>query len=196
MIALIDYGAGNSASVGNALEELGYEFELTANETKILAAEKIIFPGVGEASSAMATLQRLNLSSVLRMTNKPTLGVCLGMQLMAERSEEGNASCLGVVPGENVAFDPTTVNTPHMGWSETELTDRDNPLFRDAPERAFFYYAHSFYLPIAEHTTARCDYGGPFTASIRKNNYYGVQFHPEKSGREGLRILKNFIEFC
>ncbi len=195
MIALIDYGAGNVASVANALTELKHDFVITKNETEIIRAEKIIFPGVGEASFAMRKLHLLNLFSVLRMCVKPMLGICLGLQLMVEKSEEGNVACLGVFPGTAKKFDDTKVKVPHMGWNEIEII-KESKLFANIKSGTRFYFANSFYVPVNEFTTAKSEHDVQFSAAIEKGNFYGVQFHPEKSSDAGLQLLKNFIELC
>ncbi len=195
MIALIDYGAGNVASVANALTELKQDFVITKNETEIIRAEKIIFPGVGEASFAIRKLHLLNLFSVLRMCIKPMLGICLGLQLMVEKSEEGNVACLGVFPGTAKKFDDTKVKVPHMGWNEVEFI-KESKLFTNIKSGTRFYFANSYYVPVNEFTTAKAEHDVLFSASMEKGSFYGVQFHPEKSSDAGLQLLKNFIELC
>lgn len=193
MIALIDYGAGNTASVANALEELKQEFVLTFSEDKICASDKIIFPGVGQASFAVRQLHRYNLINLLRIIKKPLLGICLGMQLLADHSTEGNVACLGAVPGEIKKFDSSLVIVPHMGWNEVTYKEGTR-LFRDIKQGEFFYFAHSYYHSPNEYTIAESSHGIQISAAIEKGNYFGVQFHPEKSGSAGLKLLQNFIE--
>jgi len=193
MIALIDYGAGNTASVANALEELKQQFVLTCSEDKICSAAKVIFPGVGEASYAVRQLHRYNLINLLRIIKKPLLGICLGMQLLADHSTEGNVSCLGVISGEVEKFDSSKIIVPHMGWNEVHYNN-GNPLFKDIKQGEYFYFAHSYYHSPNEYTIAESTHGIKFSAAIEKDNYYGVQFHPEKSGAAGLKILQNFID--
>ncbi len=195
MIALIDYGAGNVASMANVLSELKQEFIITNNEAEIIRAEKIIFPGVGEASFAVRKLHVLNLFSVLRMCSKPMLGICLGLQLMAEKSDEGNVACLGILPGTAKKFDDENVKVPHMGWNEVEVI-KESKLFVGIENCERFYFANSFYLPLNEFTTGKSKHDIQFSASMEKGNFYGVQFHPEKSSEAGLQVLKNFIELC
>ena len=195
MIALIDYGAGNVASVANALNELGQKYKITNSETEICRAEKVIFPGVGEASFAIKQLHKLNLYSLLRIVKRPILGVCLGMQLMADFSTEGDIQCLGIFPGEVLKFDPQKVKVPHMGWNDIHFK-KESKLFSGIKEGERFYFANSYYLPVNEFTTSYCNNSIDFSASMEKENYYGVQFHPEKSSDAGLKILKNFIELC
>lgn len=193
MIAVIDYGAGNVASVANALKALGRNFIITDNEAEICKAEKIIFPGVGEASFAIRQLHMLNLFSVLRIIKKPVLGICLGMQLMMDKSTEGDVTCLGVFPGTVLKFDPSKTKVPHMGWNDIKITSRSK-LFKDIKDGERFYFANSYYVPVNEATTSITNNNIDFSASLENENYYGVQFHPEKSGEAGLKILKNFIE--
>ncbi len=195
MIALIDYGAGNVASVANALNELGQKYKITNSETEICRAGKVIFPGVGEASFAIKQLHKLNLYSLLRIVKRPILGVCLGMQLMADFSTEGDIQCLGIFPGEVLKFDPQKVKVPHMGWNDIHFK-KESKLFSGIKEGERFYFANSYYLPVNEFTTSYCNNSIDFSASMEKENYYGVQFHPEKSSDAGLKILKNFIELC
>lgn len=193
MIALIDYGAGNTASVANALNTLSAEYVLTNNETDICRSERVIFPGVGEASFAVKQLHRSNLVNLLRIVKKPLLGICLGMQLLCDFSKEGNVPCLGVIPGTAEKFDDTAVKVPHMGWNEVFQT-KESRLFKGIKDGEFFYFANSYYVPVSEYTTAKSSHGIDFAAAIENNNYYGIQFHPEKSGDAGLTILQNFLE--
>lgn len=193
MIALIDYGAGNTASVANALEELQQQFQLTCSEDKICSSDKIIFPGVGEASYAIRQLHRYNLINLLRIIKKPLLGICLGMQLLADHSSEGNVACLGVIPGEVEKFDSASIIVPHMGWNEVFYKE-GNRLFNNIKQGEQFYFAHSYYHAENEYTIAETTHGIKFSAAVEKGNYFGVQFHPEKSGKPGLQILRNFIE--
>ncbi len=193
MIALIDYGAGNVASVANALEALGQKYIITNNEVEICKSDHVIFPGVGEASYAIQRIHMLSLFNVLKVIKKPLLGICLGMQLLADFSTEGNISCLGIFPGRAEKFDSTKTKVPHMGWNDISLT-LESKLFRDIKSGERFYFANSYYIPKTEHTTSTADNNTTFSASMEKGNYYGVQFHPEKSGDTGLKLLQNFIE--
>ena len=195
MIALIDYGAGNVASVANALNELGKEYKITNNETEICIADKVIFPGVGEASFAIKQLNKLNLYSLLRIIKRPILGVCLGLQLMADFSTEGNITCLGIFPGKVLKFDSKKVKVPHMGWNDIHFK-KESKLFSGIKDGEKFYFANSYYLPINEYTTSFCNNSIDISASMEKDNFYGVQFHPEKSSDAGLKVLRNFIELC
>ena len=195
MIALIDYGAGNVASVANALTELKQDFQITNKEDNICNSDKVIFPGVGEASFAVRQLHLLNLFTVLRIVKKPILGICLGMQLMADHSTEGDVACLGIFPGIALKFDSTKTKVPHMGWNDIKIV-KESKLFNEIKSGEHFYFANSYYLPINEFTTSTTNNNIDFAASLEKENFYGVQFHPEKSGDAGLKILKNFIELC
>lgn len=195
MIALIDYGAGNTASVANALEELGVNYQSTQNESEIMNSEKVIFPGVGEASYAIRKIHFLNLYSVLRMIKKPVLGICLGMQLLGDRSAEGDVSCLGVIPFEAKKFDPAVDKVPHMGWANVTM-NTESPILEGIKNDEFFYFAHSYYVPVNGFTLAKTAYHTEFSAVVKKDNYYGVQFHPEKSGEAGLKVLDNFVNIC
>lgn len=193
MIALIDYAAGNTASVSNILKELNADFILTNSKEKIKAADKVILPGVGEASSAMNKLNELKLISTLKNLTKPFLGICLGMQLLCESTEEGNSECLGIVPVKVKKFKPGRLKVPHMGWNSIKEIS-DDKLYNNITDGEYFYFAHSYFIPQNEFTTSNCNYGSEFSASIRHKNFYGVQFHPEKSAQQGIKILKNFLE--
>jgi glutamine amidotransferase len=193
MIAIIDYGAGNVASVSNAVGVLSQDYIITCNEIDILKSDKIIFPGVGEASFAVKQLHKLNLYTMLRVCKKPLLGICLGMQLMADYSKEGDVTGLGLFPGSAEKFDSKITKVPHMGWNSIEIR-RGSKLFNGIKSGEMFYYANSYYLPLNMYTTAATNHNIAFAASVESRNFYGVQFHPEKSGYAGLQILKNFIE--
>ncbi len=195
MIALIDYGAGNLKSVANALDDFNVEYIVTNKSDEIISADKIIFPGVGEAGSAMSKLNEQSIIESIKFTEKPLLGICLGMQLLATFSEEGNTKCLDVVQTVVKQFDSTQVKVPHMGWNQVEYKNRNN-LFTNIESGENFYFANSFYVPVTEYTIASTNYGIIFSAALKKNNFYGVQFHPEKSGHAGLHLLKNFIDLC
>jgi glutamine amidotransferase len=193
MIALIDYGAGNLKSVANALDDLDAEYIISNKKEEINSADKIIFPGVGEATSAMNQLNDYSIVETIKLSSKPLLGICLGMQLLATFSEERNTKCLDVIQTVVKQFDKQKVKVPHMGWNKVEYKNQYK-LFANVKSGEHFYFANSYYVPITEYTIASTQYGISFSSASNKNNFYGVQFHPEKSGKVGLQILKNFIE--
>ncbi|MFH1196644.1 MAG: imidazole glycerol phosphate synthase subunit HisH [bacterium] len=195
MIALLDYGAGNTASIANVLKELGCEFKITDKEIDITESEKVIFPGVGDASFAIERIRSTGLFHILREIKKPLLGICLGMQVFCEKAKEGNVDCLGILLGSTEIFDTANVKVPHMGWNEVKQIS-SSKLFVGIKDNEYFYFANSYYVPMGEYTTAKTIYDVEFSACIEKNNYYGVQFHPEKSGAAGTQLIKNFIELC
>jgi glutamine amidotransferase len=190
-IALIKYNAGNIQSVSYALERLGIDFEVTSEPEKILKADKVIFPGVGEASSTMNYLKANQLDRLIVSLQQPVLGICLGMQLMCAHSEENDTPCLGIFPQTVKRFIPTSEQkVPHMGWN-TLTQCRD--WFGATLEGKYVYYVHSYYVPVNEMTVAATDYLAPFSAGMRKGNFYAVQFHPEKSADAGEQVLKKFL---
>lgn len=194
MIAIIDYDTGNLRSVCNALERIGAEYCVTDNIEIIKSAEKVLLPGVGEASSAMNELQKRGLCDVIKGLTSPVLGICIGMQLMCRHSEEGNVDCLGIFDTDVRRFVPDAskgVKVPHMGWNE--IRNLQTPLFDGIEEGAFVYFVHSFAPDICDDTIALSCNGREFTAALSKGNFYAIQFHPEKSGDIGEQILKNFI---
>lgn len=194
MIAIIDYDTGNLRSVCNALDRIGAEYVLTDDPAVIAQADRVLLPGVGEASSAMQKLQERGLCEVIKALEVPVLGVCIGMQLMCRHSEEGNVDCLGIFDAQVQKFeaDPSQgVKVPHMGWNS--ITDLRTGLFEGLSEGEFVYFVHSFAADVCEDTIAVSENGRRFSAALRKGNFYGAQFHPEKSGGVGERILKNFM---
>jgi glutamine amidotransferase len=191
MIAIIKYNAGNISSVQNALDRLGYNSIITDNPKEILAAEKVIFPGVGEASSAMKYLTDRGLDQVIRSIEKPMLGICLGLQLMCASSEEGNTKCLGIFK-EKVKLFPPEEKVPHMGWNN--FSTLKGSLFNGIEKSNDVYYVHSYYAEVGEDTIAECSYIKNFSSAMQKNNFYATQFHPEKSAEIGEQLLKNFLE--
>ncbi len=197
MTVLVDYGAGNLQSVANALRHLGVAFEITDRPETVARAGRVILPGVGAAASCMRALAERGLEDVLRAYRRPLLGICLGMQVLTESSSEGSVgqACLGLLPGRAARFDGG-VRIPQMGWN-TVVVLRDDPLFHGIPSGAYFYFAHSYRV----HTEPDCvvaetEYGGRYPSVIRRGPVWGVQFHPEKSGGLGLRLLRNFVERC
>ena len=189
-ISIIDYGAGNVKSVQFALERLGYTGKLTTDAHEILQADKVIFPGVGEASSAMKALQQYGLDSLIPTLRQPVLGICLGLQLLCARSEEGDTDCLGVFPAESLKF-PAHLKVPHVGWNT--LSDLKSPLFNKVEPESYAYFVHSYYVPLSPFTIAQSHYNFPFSAALAKDNFFACQFHPEKSSKTGEQILKNFL---
>lgn len=190
MIAIIKYNAGNIASVQNALNRLGYESIITDDKDEILNADKVIFPGVGEASSAMDYLRKRGLDQVILSIKKPFLGICLGLQLMCESSEEGNTKCLGIFNSTVKEF-PKTEKVPHMGWNN--LSETKGILFEGIRADSDVYFVHSYYAEINTQCIAQCNYIQAFSAAMQKDNFYATQFHPEKSAAIGEQILKNFL---
>jgi len=194
MIAIVKYNAGNIMSVKNAVERLGYECIITDDPHEIISADKVILPGVGEAGSAMKHLRERGLDEVIRNLRQPVLGICLGLQLLCKYSEEGDTECLGVFDAVVKKLPPGD-KVPHMGWNRVNQT-QSSKLFEEIKDGEHFYFANSFYVPVNEQTTSTCNYGVDFAASMEKENYYGVQFHPEKSGQAGIQLIKNFVELC
>lgn len=190
-IVIIDYGAGNTRSVQFALERLGIEAVLTNNHTQIEAADKVIFPGVGQAQTAMLNLQSTGLDQLIPTLKQPVLGVCLGMQLLCDFSEEANTDCLGIFPLQVKRF-PKIMRVPHIGWNQ--IITLESPIFNEIPDKEYMYYVHSYFVELSEYTIATTNYGLSFSAAIQKDNFYGCQFHPEKSGSMGERILANFLK--
>lgn len=195
MIAIIDYKAGNVASVKNAIERLGSACTVTSDPEEILSADGVIFPGQGRAGTALSELQKARIDTVIPRITKPFLGICLGMQLLGRFSEEDDTKCLEVFHGISRKF-PPTLKTPHLGWNKAELTKK-SPLTAGITNGSYFYFAHSYYMDASEDQTAgTTSYGFDFTSIMQKNNFFAVQFHPEKSGAQGLRLLTNFYELC
>lgn len=194
MIAIIDYDTGNLRSVCNALDRIGAHYCLTDDPSLIAQADRVLLPGVGEASSAMQKLQERGLCDVIRNLKVPVLGICIGMQLMCRHSEEGNVDCLGIFDADVRKFeaDPAAgVKVPHMGWNS--LVDLKTGLFDGLADGDFVYFVHSFAADVCEDTVAVSENGRRFSAAMRKGNFYGAQFHPEKSGEVGEKILRNFM---
>ena len=189
-IAIIKYNAGNIKSVQLALKRLGYEGVLTDNPEEILQADRVIFPGQGEAASAMRYLKERGLDEVIRKIEKPFLGICLGLQLLCAHSEEGDTPCLGIFNAEVKKF-PDKLKVPHMGWNTVE--DASDASFQTIKMPAYFYFVHSYYAEICEETIASTDYMIPFSTVLKKDNYIAIQPHPEKSAEAGEQFLKNFL---
>ena len=191
MVAIIDYGAGNTKSLQFALERLGASHVLTSDAEKIKHAERVIFPGQGAAGSAMNKLIDTGLDQLIPTLKQPLLGICLGMQLLCEYSEEGGVEGLGIIKGSVKRFGGT-VKVPQMGWNS--IHDPKSPLFEGIYEGDYMYLVHSYYVPLSKETVATSHYNGPYSVALQKANFYGVQFHPEKSSRKGQLLLQNFLK--
>ena len=191
-VAIIKSSSGNVRSVANAVRRLGVDPTLTDDPAELASADRVIFPGVGEASTAMSYLRHRRLDTAIRSLSQPVLAICLGMQLLCEYSEEGDTDSLGIFPYKVRRFTGTELKVPHVGWN-TIGNLRSPALFRDVPDGERMYFVHSYFVPRVVETTAESDYGEPFSAAIVRDNFYGVQFHPERSGRAGAEILRNFL---
>ena len=197
-IVIIDTGCANLSSVRMAIERLGVTAQVSKEAAVIRAADKLILPGVGTAKAAMHNLQERGLVDLIREAKQPLLGFCLGMQMLAQASEEhmggeSDIDCLGIVPGKVKLMQVGDLRLPHMGWNQVEH-DGTHPLFNGIPSGSYFYFVHSYALEVTAATLATCDYGGPFTAVVGKDNFFGAQFHPERSGKAGARLIQNFLE--
>jgi glutamine amidotransferase len=189
---MIDYGAGNTQSVQYALERIGHRAELTKNPDRIARADKVIFPGVGAAKACMQALQETGITELLPTLQQPVLGICVGMQVMGSHSEEDDTTCLNIIPARVRRISQQHgLKVPHMGWNTLSLKSEWIP--QDC-EQAYVYFVHSYVMEIGDWTVATCDYAGTFSAAIRHKNFYGTQFHTEKSGAVGQMILKSFLE--
>ena len=188
---IVKYNAGNVRSVLYALERLGVKATVTDDPALIGSADRVIFPGVGEASSAMVYLRERGLDGVIAGLRQPVLGICLGMQLMCEGSEEGDAGCLGIFPGRVRRFVSDTLKVPQTGWND--IYNLRSPLFEGVGEHSFVYFVHGYYVELCENTIATANYIAPYSAALSRGNFHAVQFHPERSGAVGHRILQNFI---
>jgi len=195
MIGIIDYDAGNIQSVINALDDYDIDYILSYKTEELEKCSKIILPGVGEANYAMNKLKEKNLIEFIKNYKKPFIGICLGMQLLCEYSEERETECLGIIPTSVVKFNSENVIVPQMGWNDVKQLSKDK-LFANIPDETSFYFANSYYVPKNQYTVASCDYETEISAIVKKDNFYGMQFHPEKSGKCGIKILENFIKLC
>ncbi len=197
MIGIIEYGAGNIRSVSNALNRLDVRHFISNDRLELDKADKLIFPGVGEARSAMNALIRVGLTGWLKNLDVPFLGICLGMQLLFDSTTERSTECLGLLSGTNERFEggKSFLKVPHMGWNQVRHNG-NCPLFSGIAAGEYFYFVHSYYAPLISATIGTTDYSVQFTSALQQKNYYGVQFHPEKSGKSGLQLLKNFVELC
>lgn len=192
MVAIVKYNAGNIRSVDHALKRLGVSAEITDDPDVIRSAKKVIFPGVGEAGSTMKYLKERGLDVLISSLSQPVLGICLGQQLMCSWSEESNTECIGIFDTGVKLFPRSEFKVPHMGWNSLSKVNGD--LFDTSLEGSYVYFVHSYYVPLCEDTSAQCNYILPFSASMQRGNFYATQFHPEKSGDPGERILINFLK--
>ncbi|MCR5820826.1 MAG: imidazole glycerol phosphate synthase subunit HisH [Bacteroidaceae bacterium] len=197
-VAIVKYNAGNIYSVVNALKRLGVDSLLTDSPEELASADKVVFPGQGEASQAMSYLREHGLDQVICSLRQPVLGICIGMQLMCTHSEEGDTDCLGIFPAEVKRFQPRQHDekVPHMGWNQIYMPANrcsEEPALM-LPNGEFVYFVHSYYVPVCDFTSAICDYIQPFSAALHRDNFYATQFHPEKSGSVGERILRSFLD--
>ena len=193
-VAVVKYNAGNIRSVDYALKRLGVEAVITADKEILQSADKVIFPGVGEAGTTMNHLKATGLDELIKNLRQPVFGICIGMQLMCRNSEEGEVDCLNIFDVDVKRFVPQKHEdkVPHMGWNTIGKTN--SKLFEGFTEEEFVYFVHSFYVPVCDFTAAETDYIHPFSAALHKDNFYATQFHPEKSGKTGERILRNFLD--
>jgi imidazole glycerol-phosphate synthase subunit HisH len=192
-LAIIDSGGANIASLRYAIERLGIESELTTDPARLRAASHVILPGVGAAADCMARLENAGIVDTIRELHQPLLGICVGMQLLYESSEEGDVKCLGLLPGRVRRLSPELgLPVPHMGWNQLEFR-HPNPLLNDIAEKDYVYFVHSYCAPVSEMTVARCSYGESFSAIVQRENVYGAQFHPERSARIGSMLIRNFL---
>lgn len=197
-LTIIDTGCANLSSVKMAIQRLGVEPVVSCEAADIKSADKLILPGVGTAKAAMRNLQERKLVDLIREAKQPLLGFCLGMQMLAQASEESmdgeaDIQCLGIIPGKVKLMQVGDLRLPHMGWNQIEH-DGTHPLFKGIPSGSYFYFVHSYALEVTEATLARCDYGQPFSAVVGKDNFFGAQFHPERSGKLGAQLIRNFLE--
>ncbi|SJL83296.1 imidazole glycerol phosphate synthase subunit HisH [Vibrio palustris] len=197
-IVIIDTGCANISSLRFSIERLGYDVTISKDPDVVLGADKLFLPGVGTATEAMKNLQERQLVELVKQVTQPLLGICLGMQLLGLRSQEkpshttADIDCLGLCAGEVSLMDTQGLPLPHMGWN-TVTAASGHPLFAGIEADEYFYFVHSFAMPVGEYTIATCDYGQPFSAAIQSGNYYGVQFHPERSSKAGATLINNFL---
>jgi glutamine amidotransferase len=193
-LAIIDSGGANIASLQFAVQRLGIESDLTTNPARLRAASHVLLPGVGAAADCMGRLHSAGLVATIRELKQPVLGICVGMQLLFESSEEGDVACLGVLPGRVRRFNGRNgLPVPHMGWNQLEF-ERGSPLLKDIARGDYVYFVHSFAAPVSELTLARTQYGDEFAAIVQRDNIYGAQFHPERSAKVGAQLLQNFLQ--
>lgn len=193
-LVIVDTGCANITSVFCALQRLGAEVQISADQALIRAADKVIIPGVGTAKQAMANINAKGLRSTLQQLTQPVLGICLGMQLLTEHSAEGDVECLGLIPGQVAPLEAKGLRLPHMGWNTLQVESTAHPLLQDITAADYVYFVHSFAVQPSPYMLASCDYGSKFAAVIGRRNFLGMQFHPERSGQVGARLLQNFLQ--
>lgn len=195
MIGLVDYGGGNITSVSNALDRLGVNYIKGSTPSDFIDVDKIIFPGVGEAKTAMDAIEERFLRPYLKSLEIPFLGICIGLQILFDYTDERSTDCIGIINSKLKKFDSKDLKVPHIGWNSVSFT-KESPLFQGIEDGAYFYFVNSYYASEVPETIATTEYGINFSSAINKDNFYGVQFHAEKSGEIGKKLLKNFIELC
>ena len=195
MIGLVDYGTGNLTSVANSLDRLKVGYFKGSSASELSRADKIIFPGIGEAKTAMDSIEKQDLISHIKSLQIPFLGICIGLQILFDHTEERDRDCIGVIGGDIKKFNDNSLKIPQIGWNKVSIKV-DSPLFHGIEDEAYFYFVNSYYAPLVSETIAVSEYGIDFTSALQKDNFYAVQFHTEKSGLIGEKLLKNFIELC
>ena len=195
MIGLVDYGTGNLTSVANSLDRLKVGYFKGSNASELSRADKIIFPGIGEAKTAMDSIEKQDLISHIKSLQIPFLGICIGLQILFDHTEERDRDCIGVIGGDIKKFNDNSLKIPQIGWNKVSIKV-DSPLFHGIEDEAYFYFVNSYYAPLVSETIAVSEYGIDFTSALQKENFYAVQFHTEKSGLIGEKLLKNFVELC
>ena len=195
MIGLVDYGTGNLTSVANSLDRLKVGYFKGSSASELSRADKIIFPGIGEAKTAMDSIEKQDLISHIKSLQIPFLGICIGLQILFDHTEERDRDCIGVIGGDIKKFNDNSLKIPQIGWNKVSIK-ADSPLFHGIEDGEYFYFVNSYYAPLISETIAVSEYGIDFTSAIQKDNFYAVQFHTEKSGLTGEKLLKNFIELC
>lgn len=192
-LVIVHTGCANISSLKFAIERMGYRVNVTQNPAEIRQADKVFVPGVGAAAAAIEQIANKGLTETLQNLQQPTLGICLGMQLLTRESEEGPTHCLGMIDSNVIRMQSDNLTLPHMGWNQIKV-EQESPLFAGIQDGEYFYFVHGYCVELGQHTLASCDYSQKFSASIHNGNFYGVQFHPERSSRAGATLLKNFIE--